>query len=138
MTKLGSYVRNANGSAAAEFALILPGILFLLIGGFNLCAMTYAEVNLHSAVEGAARYASIQTNLGGESTLKGSCSTSGSVCNYVTHYYKGPAIGLAVTCTPSDCSANNCGHSVTATGSYHVYYGFGQMSVPLSATACFP
>jgi Flp pilus assembly protein TadG len=128
---LARFVRSRRGNTAAEFALVLPGMLFLIFGAVNLCIVVYAAVNLHSAVEGGARYASV-------TTASGATVTSTSVSNYVTGHYKGPGLGMTVACTPTNCSASGCGHTVTATGSYKVSYGFGAVTVPLSATACFP
>lgn len=140
------FLHDRRGAAAAEFALILPGLLFLIFGALNLCLVVYAAVNLHSAVEGAARYATVQVNTCGTTAfasctnatnLSASCATSGSVCYYIVHHYVGPGLGLTVACSPTDCSASGCGHAVTATGSYKLSYGLGAVTVPLSARACF-
>jgi Flp pilus assembly protein TadG len=146
MIGLARFLRDRRGAAAAEFALILPGLLFLIFGVLNLCLVVYAAVNLHSAVEGAARYATVQVNTCGTTAfasctnatnLASSCATSGSVCYYIMHHYVGPGLGLSVSCSTADCSAAGCGHAVTASGAYNVSYGLGAVRVPLSATACF-
>src|SRR5262249_4885480 len=51
--------RREAGSAAAEFALLLPGMLFLVFGVINLSLLTFAAANLHAATEAAARYGSV-------------------------------------------------------------------------------
>ena len=58
MSRALGFFCKTGGAAAAEFALILPGMVFLIFGVINLCMVTYATVNLHSAVEQAARNAS--------------------------------------------------------------------------------
>jgi hypothetical protein len=133
-----AWFSDRRGAAATEFALLLPGMLFLIFGIISLSVLTYAEVNLNSAVQAGARYASVQTATGNSGSLASNCTTSGSVCYYVRQHYKGPGISLAVSCSPSTCLASGCGHSVTGTGAYKLNYGFGFLNVPLTATACFP
>ena len=43
MRRLRDFCRNQAGAAAAEMALVLPGFLFLLLGGSNLILVTYAK-----------------------------------------------------------------------------------------------
>jgi Flp pilus assembly protein TadG len=135
---LSEWAKADVGATAAEFALVLPGLVFLLFGIISLTLMTYTATNLHSAVEAGARYASVQTATGNAGTLSSNCTTSGSVCSYVTKHYIGPPMAISVSCNPNDCSASGCGHSVTATGTYKLTYGLGAVSVPMSASACFP
>ncbi len=47
-----------------EFALTIPALMFLLVGTINVFLAIYSDVNLHSATEQAARWASIQAAAG--------------------------------------------------------------------------
>jgi Flp pilus assembly protein TadG len=128
-----AFIADESGASAAEFGLILPGVVFLVFGGLNLCMMTYAEVNLQSATQWAARYAAVTSNSGGSPTQT-------TVSNYANAHYKGPGINQTFTysSTGSCGSSGANGKSVTATGSYKVYYGWGAVTVALSAAACSP
>ena len=138
MATLMSAWKDRRGAAAAEFALILPGLLFLLFGIFNLCVATYAEMCLQSAVESAARYASVTAAANSSDS-----NLSTLVPAYAQHHYMGPA----VTTTPTFVTTGTCqvqaspgyeGYQVAWTGAYKVYYGFGTLPFTLSAKACFP
>lgn len=121
------------GASAGEFALVLPAILFLMFGAFNLLVVVYAAASLQAAAEASARYASIQTN------LNGSAPSQATVQTYAASAYKGPGLSsLAFTCAGGSCAASGCGHSVSATGTYKLSYGFGALTVPINAQACFP
>jgi Flp pilus assembly protein TadG len=129
--RIARFWRQRRGSAAAEFALVLPGLMFLILGAVDLSLLTYSAVALHRTTEAAARYASIRTTLG-STTLPSDVST------YAASNYQGLAIGASYACTPVDCSASGCGHTVTGTGSFRLFFGIGGLTVPLSAKACFP
>jgi hypothetical protein len=115
-------------------ALILPGVLFLMLGAGNLLVLTYATASLHGATEEAARYASVTA------AATGSSPTSSAVSTYAGHIYRGPALGQTFTYS----SAGSCGtggsngNQVTATGTYHLYYGVGRVAVTLNTQACYP
>jgi hypothetical protein len=115
-------------------AFILPGVLFLMLGTGNLLMLTYATASLHGATEQAARYASVT------SAATGSSPSSSTVSAYASNIYRGPALGQ----TFSYSSAGSCGtggtngNQVTATGTYHLYYGVGRIAVTLNTQACYP
>ena len=133
MSRSPSFLHGQQGSAAVEFALVIPVLLFLILGVINLSMIVYAGTNLHSAVEQAARYATTQTN------LTGSDPGSTAISGYASGHYLGPGIGATFSyALTGACNATTTGHQVTGTGSYKLAYGFGAINVPLSATACFP
>jgi Flp pilus assembly protein TadG len=127
------FFRDDHGGGAAEFALILPALLFLLLGTVNLFAVVYAQTNLHSSVEAGARYWSVQTAAG--TTL-----TATQVQTYAGTQYIGPRINQTYVATQTGtCGSTGAnGYSVSATATYGFYYGFGSISMPLAARACFP
>jgi hypothetical protein len=125
-----------SGAGAAEFALILPALMFLLFGTINLFVVIYAEANLHSATEAAARWASVTIAATGTSTGV----TPDTVSAFGKTKYIGPNIGVAFACSQSGgvCVSGGCGYNVTGTGTYKLYYGFGTKNISLAANACFP
>lgn len=125
-----------DGAAAAEMALVLPGVLFLLLGTIYLSMVTYAFTNLNSAVSDAARYASVTTAATGTNTDPGSTA----VITYAKSRYKGPTTTPTFTySTAGACGSSGAnGHAVTGTSSFPLFYGFGSKTVALNATACFP
>ncbi len=144
-----AWLRDEGASAAAEFALTLPIVLFLLFGTINLCLVTYAEVCLHYSVERTARWAA--TDAAGE----GADPSSTSVTSKAQSFYYGPSLTSEqfvfkiVQTNDSSCPAINTnsavnnteasyeGYKVTGSGSYKIFYGLGSFPVSLSAAACF-
>jgi Flp pilus assembly protein TadG len=112
-------------------ALVLPAVLFLMLGGANLILLLYASVSLNSAAEAAARYASVQT-------AAGATFTASSIQTYASTVYKGPGMGsLTFTYTTTGtCGGGN--NLVTGTATYHLYYGLGWLAIPLNNKSCFP
>lgn len=138
------YFSDARAASAVEFALVLPAVMFLFLGFINMFLVTYAEVNLRSAVAKAARWEAV-------------CTASGSnlaPCNqtlssYAQSQYVGPYLGANYTSALNDnCGAQynsttgnviaDAGYSVNATGNYTVYYGFGTLRFGLAAQDCYP
>jgi Flp pilus assembly protein TadG len=127
--------RERRGATAVETAFILPGVLFLALGGSNLILLLYAVVSLHAADEAAARYASMQTV-----ENSGTAPTSTTVQTYAQTVYKGPGLSsLSFTYTNGAtvvCGGNN--NKVVGAGTYHLFYGVGRLALPLTDQACFP
>jgi Flp pilus assembly protein TadG len=137
MRRLRAYLVDRRGAAAVELAFVLPAVLFLMLGGANLVLLLYASVSLNAATEAAARYASTYTL-----THSGTAPTTGSnqdpVYTYAKSIYKGPGIkNLAFDYeTNGTCGGGN--NVVTGSGSYHLFYGVGNLSIGMNTTACFP
>jgi Flp pilus assembly protein TadG len=74
LLKLG---RRQEGVAAVEFAIILPVLVLLILGGMDLGDMYFIQHVITNASREGARYAAKYT---GTSTLP----TSGQISNYVT------------------------------------------------------
>jgi Flp pilus assembly protein TadG len=117
-------LRNDCGTTAVEFAIIAPVFIALSVGVIFLCFGLYVVGSLQYAVEEAARCASVKKTV---------CSDSGTTATYArSHYYgTGP--------TPSfTYSASGCGNTVTATLNYVIDLGLSKVTVPLTASGCFP
>ena len=136
MRQLGRIWSNRSGASAVEMAFVLPGFLFLLMGASNLVLVTYANMCLNAATEAGARYASVQTVQN-----SGTSPTQAAVSAYATSLYKGPGI---TNMTFTYASSGTCGSTgangnvVSGSGSYHLFYGIGNISIGMNTTACFP
>jgi Flp pilus assembly protein TadG len=111
------------GSAAVEFAIILPALAALVVGGLNTGLLIYSTVGLRTAVEQAARCFSVNAS---------QCGSAAATQTYAQNQYYGIS-------TPTfTASATGCGHQVSATVTIDVMAVLANFSVPLSAIACFP
>ena len=124
MRTRGGYWKNERGGGAAEFALVVIPFMALIFMIINLSMMFYANQTLQFAAEAAARCYSVDSV---------NCSTTGAAQIYATGRYSGPNIGAAFVAT-----ASGCGHTVNGTGNFPLNAVFVNVTVPLSATACFP
>jgi Flp pilus assembly protein TadG len=113
-----------SGTTAVEFAIVAPIFILLSIGLIYLCLGLYAVSSLQYAAEEGARCASVKTTV---------CADSASTVSYAKSHYYG-----AGTAPSFSYSATGCGHTVSATLSYVVDLGLTKVTVPLSASACFP
>ena len=128
-SRLAGFGKGERGSAAAEFALVIPLFVLMTVGLFNLGFMYYAASSLHLAVERAARCTSLTPTL---------CNVSGSptLQTYGASQYGGPSISPTFTLLASN--GTNCGNRVTGQGTYRFQSGIATFNVPISASACFP
>jgi TadE-like protein len=113
------------GTSAVEFAIIGPVFILVLMGLFYLCMCLAVLGSVHYAVEEGARCASVRTTV---------CSDDSSTIAYAQNHYFGPSSLPAFTYD----AAAACGHSVRASIDYVVDLGLKQITVPISAIACFP
>jgi len=124
MRRFSRYWTDESGSGAAEFAIVLLPFVVLIFAIIHLCLMFYANQTLQFATEAAARCYSVDSI---------NCSTTGAVQLYAAGRYKGPNITPTFAAT-----ATGCGHTVNGSGSYQLNAVVVNVSVPLTATACFP
>ena len=124
MRRLVKLWRDRAGSSAAEFALVLPIFVALTVGTVNLCLLFFANTLLHYTVADAARCMSVKTAV---------CTSPSVTQTYALSHYKGPVITPTFTAT-----AAACGSSVSATASFPLITGLVNLTVPMSASACFP
>jgi Flp pilus assembly protein TadG len=117
--------RDASGAAAVELALVLPFAIMLVIGCISGSQMISIITGLHFAVEEGARCYAVN---------KTSCSSATAAQAYAASKFSGG--GGAVPVFTASTAA--CGRRVTATVKFEWGIGMENLSVPLSATSCFP
>jgi Flp pilus assembly protein TadG len=111
------------GSAAVEFALVLPALAMLIVGTLFAGLLVFSAAELKNAVEQAARCYSVNVS---------QCSSVSATQTYAQNNYYGVS---SPTFTASNAS---CGHQVSATLTFVLDAALTKFSVPLTATACFP
>jgi Flp pilus assembly pilin Flp len=112
-----------SGTTAVEFALVLPALAALVVGGLYTGLVVYSAAGLYNAVEQAARCYSVNVN---------QCGSSSATQTYAQSEYYG------VDSPTFTASIQSCGHQVTAAVTIPLIAVVTNLSVPLSATACFP
>lgn len=134
MIRLNAYRRDQRGSSAAEFALIVPVFLGLVLGVIHLSLAVYSAVELHDATEWTARCLSVSANNPAGATT--SCPDSTKVQTYAKSRYTGPNISPTFSLVTSTSCTN--GNQVSGSGTYSLSTGLVNLSIPISAKACFP
>jgi len=116
--------RDERGTSAIEFAIVGPVFLMLVVGIFYACLMLFSMGSMQYAVEEGARCASVRTTI---------CTDSSSTIAHAQAAYFGPVS------TPTFTYANApCGHSVSSSTNFALFIVLTTLTVPLSATACYP
>ena len=128
MMKTPDFIHRDDGTSAVEFALVLGPFITLVMGGLGLGFVLWANTTLHFAAEDAARCGVVKTTV---------CTNNpADIVTYANSHYNGPNISPVFTATNSGCGAGSW--TVTATATYPLNTGLVNLSVPLTATACFP
>jgi Flp pilus assembly protein TadG len=110
----------SEGAAAVEFAFVMPAFFALVIGTVGACILLYSNVSLQNAVEEAARYYSVNN------------ASQSAAQTYAQSQYHGINSPTFTATTPA------CGHQVAAAVTIQFEAVLTNVSLPLSATACFP
>jgi Flp pilus assembly protein TadG len=118
-----TFRHNDRGTTAVEFAIVAPVFIGLVIAMMCLCLALFLAGSLHYAVEEAARCASVKTAV---------CTDATSTVAYAQSHYFGPSTPTFTSTTAA------CGNAVSASISYVVDLGLRQVTIPISANACFP
>ncbi|HWY63296.1 MAG TPA: TadE family protein [Rhizomicrobium sp.] len=121
---LFDWLEDERGSPAVEFALVGPVFLLLLVGTIYVGLLLFSTGSLQYAVEEGARCASVKTTV---------CTNSAATITYTTAAYYGPIIAPTFT-----SSTQACGHAVSGSANFNFDFGLRTLTVPLSATSCFP
>lgn len=119
------FLNDEHGATAAEFGLVLIVFLALVFGIIGLSDTIWANTTLQVATEAAARCASVTPTV---------CNSPSTIQSYGTSHYKGPSIGPTFTYT----AGASCGHKVSGAATIPLDAVVVNLSVPLSASACFP
>jgi Flp pilus assembly pilin Flp len=117
---------NNRGTTAVEYALVAPVFIGLVVSAFYFYMALFLIGSLHYAVEEGARCASVRTL---------QCSDYSTTISYTRSQYFGPAVSPAF-------DYNNpklpCGNSVTASATFVVNLLLQSVTIPITASACFP
>jgi Flp pilus assembly pilin Flp len=116
---------NNRGTTAVEYALVAPVFIGLVVSAFYTFMALFLVGSLHYAVEEGARCASVKTLL---------CSDNSTTISYTQAHYFGPAVSPTFTYTPN----LSCGNSVSASVSFVANLGLKTVTIPITASACFP
>ncbi|WP_162854678.1 TadE/TadG family type IV pilus assembly protein [Sphingobium estronivorans] len=123
---LRAFWRHAEGTTAAEFALVLPIFLLTVFGTMNMAFALSALIQLHYVTEKVARCISVDPT--------GTTCTTANIDTYAKGLYQGSGIsGLTFT-----ASAPACGNKVDASGNYQLFTGVGSLTIGMSASSCYP
>jgi hypothetical protein len=117
-------IRDSRGSAAVEFAIVGPIFLSLTVGMIYTCLLLFSMGSMQYAVEEGARCASVQTLV---------CTDATSTQNHAKAAYYGPFTAPTFTSTNAAC-----GHKVSGSSTFSLNIVVTTLSVPLTATSCFP
>lgn len=120
---LQQFARCEHGSTAVEFALLLPAFASLMVGTLYAGLVVYSAAGLHGAVEQAARCYSVNA---------GTCGSSSAAVTYAQNQYHG------INSPNFTASTASCGHQVSGSVTVGLNDVFATLSIPLTATACFP
>jgi hypothetical protein len=126
---LERFCRREEGASAAEFAMVFPAFIALIFAVMHLGIVIYAVSCLHAAAQAAARCASVNMPIVASTV----CVTTDEVQAYAAAKYIGPHVGQSFT-----YSTASCGNMVQASGTYRIPIAIAEISVPLTAQACYP
>jgi Flp pilus assembly protein TadG len=118
-----NFARSERGSTAVEFGLLLPAFTSLIVGTLYAGLVVYSATGLHSAVEQAARCYSVNAT---------TCGSSDATVSYAQNQYHG------INSPAFTASTASCGHQVSGSVTVGLNDVFANLSIPLTATACFP
>lgn len=126
--RLAGFVRGQSGSAAAEFVLVAPAMVGLILLAINAGVMMYAGAALNFAVADAARCRAVKTSV---------CTDQATTESYAADQYGAPSSEPVFTATPATLPTTGCSQ-VNASATYRVVLGIAAFDVPMSASACYP
>jgi Flp pilus assembly protein TadG len=135
MKSLSIWLRDQQGSTAAEFALVLMPTVALIFGLIHFGVLLYSTNRLNFAVEATARCRATSANAvtANPGYTTAPCRDTTTAQQYFTSQYQ----GAATVATPTVQSAA-CGWQVIATATYQVSAAIFARTVNLRATACYP
>jgi Flp pilus assembly protein TadG len=124
MRSLSEFMEDQTATSAVEFGIVGPTFMVLIVGMLSLGAGLFVVGSLHYAVEEGARCASIKSSI---------CTDSASTIAYAqSHFYAPGSVSFSYN------AASSCGHAVTGSITYSLNLALSNITVPLTAAACFP
>jgi Flp pilus assembly protein TadG len=131
------YLREADGSAVIEFAIIGSALIVFLLGVVEFGRLYWTQSELQYAAEATARYAVVYTFNNPTATpaqVQTAAQTQGPT--YV-HSISVPVSDFAVTAYNATTNTPNCGNQVTVTYPFSfAVTGLFPYSITLTATGC--
>ncbi len=122
---IGGFLCNRSGATAIEFALTAPAFFALVIGGIQVGLLCWAQLALQQGSEAAARCASVNKTL---------CGNTSQIRSYAS----AQSYGLTPGASAFTVSSVACGNRVQASYTPPFLNGFVIPSMTLTASACFP
>lgn len=120
-----SFCHDRSGSNAVEVAFILPAFLGCIVGGIYAAMGVSVANGMQSAVEQGARCAAMGS---------ASCRSASTTVTYTQSHYTGPATPVPTF----TYAAAACGFQVSGSVNYGFNFAMTTVSVPITATSCFP
>jgi Flp pilus assembly protein TadG len=117
--------KDIRGTSAVEFALISPALMLFFVGMVYLFGMLFVTGSLHYAVEESARCRAVKTSV---------CPSNDTTVTYANSSFNGLGF-VSPTFTVTNPS---CGYQVVGTANFAFDFGLSTLSVPITATSCFP
>lgn len=137
MLGLAAFKRDQSGSAAVEFALLIPTMVLLIFAIVHLGMLAYSQVGMHWAVEEASRCAVVTeqytSSPSGDPVV--SCSTIALTQTYAGGLLHAPLASPSFTASLD--STHKC-KQVVGSGNYTISIWTINLTVPVSATGCYP
>ena len=115
-----------SGTAALEYAIILPALLMMVLGAMDAGRAMWLQVTLERAVETAARCASVSLT---------KCGSAAQIQTYAV----AQAFGTTLKASVFTSATASCGVKVTGSVPFtFVMPWMTKRNVTLIATACYP
>jgi Flp pilus assembly protein TadG len=118
------FARNSRGTAAIEYAIILPVLLTFMLGIMDAGRLLWTYTTLYRAVEAAARCGAVNT---------ADCASTSQIQSEAVS----EAWGLTVAASAFTVAAPACGVQVSATYSF-TFTIPGFSAIDLAPMACHP
>lgn len=116
------------GTVAIEYAMVLPVMLMFTFGTMDAARLLWTVITLNQATDKAARCGAV---------ISANCATAASVETYAATN----ALGLPnISASNFTAIAATCGEQVSVVNYNFQFVApwFGSMTLPLTATACYP
>lgn len=124
--KIKRILRDQAGASAIEFALTFPVFLLILMAIAEGGLLMWTELGLQHGAEKAARCASVDASL---------CGNTSDVLNYAAQ----SSYGLNPPPSVFSLTAKACGNEVSANLQHNLLLSvFGAPSITVKAQSCFP
>lgn len=123
--KIIGFLTSERGATAAEFALVFPVFAILTLSVINISMLLFGVTDLHFASQKTARCIALKSSDG--VIAANNCLTD------APSLYTGPMMSVSFS-----QSAAGCGNTVTGAGSFKLLVGLKNVTVPVSASSCYP